>query len=151
MTPPRPRQRRWPWYLLVASLAGNMLLGGAMVAHIVHRPPPPGGPMRDIERFVDRATRELSPADGELLRKAFVEERPSLERMRDVIDGMRAALQAGLLAPRFDGDALLATFDKAHEEENEVRHRLDRKMVEVLSRMSDEGRHKLAEFGQGPR
>lgn len=140
----RPRQRRWPWYLLVASLAGNMLLGGAFAAMLLHPPPPPHhGPMRGFEAFVERASRRLPPDDAALLRQAFEAERPSLVRMEATMDELRRRLRAGILAQPFDPDALRRAFDEAHATEAELRQRFDVKAIETLSRMSAEGRRRL--------
>lgn len=144
----RPRTRRWPWYLLVASLAGNMLLGGAFAAMLLRPPPPPpGGPVQGVEAFVERAARHLAPEDTALVRQAFEAERPSLVRMHDTMEELRRRLRAGTLAQPFDPDALRRAFDEAHAVEADLRRRLDARVIETLSRMSEDGRRRLVEMG----
>ena len=145
MTP--TAQRRWPWYLLVASLAGNMLMGGVFAARFLHHPPP--GPEHAVRRFVERASDVLPPEDAEILRRALEAERETLVRMGGNMEELRRRLEAGVTASPFDPQAVSRAFEAARTTDAELRRRLDDKVVEVLSRMSEEGRRRLAEMGPG--
>jgi uncharacterized membrane protein len=147
MIPPTA-QRRWPWYLLVASLAGNMLLIGAFTAHFFHPPPPPPGLSHGMKRLVERASDILPPADAQILRRAFDAERGALALMDDNQDAMRQRLRDAVRATPFDAEALRNALDAARTTDLELRRRVDSKVVEVLSQLSDEGRRRLADLGR---
>ncbi|WP_207460128.1 periplasmic heavy metal sensor [Azospirillum sp. SYSU D00513] len=144
----RTVQRRWPWYLLVASLAGNMLLGGVFAARFFHHPPPPG-PEHAVRRFVERASEALPPADSEILRQAFEAERGTLARMGGNMEELQRRLRTAAAAKPFDAEALNQAFETARTTDMELRRQLDAKVIEVLGRMSEEGRRRLVELGPG--
>ncbi|QCO19094.1 periplasmic heavy metal sensor (plasmid) [Azospirillum brasilense] len=141
--------RRWPWYLLIGSLGMNMLLGGILAAQALHLmpPPPPPDPGQGLERFVERAERELSPADAAVLRRGYEAERMAVERMHQNMEAMRRQLRDSMNAPTFDPDGLRRALDQAHATEADLRGRLDSRVIEVLSQLSPEGRRKLVEMG----
>ncbi|QCN99144.1 periplasmic heavy metal sensor (plasmid) [Azospirillum argentinense] len=141
--------RRWPWYLLIGSLGMNMLLGGILAAQALHLmpPPPPPDPGQGLERFVERAERELSPADAAVLRRGYEAERMAVERMHQNMEAMRRQLRDSMSAPTFDPDGLRRALDQAHATEADLRGRLDSRVIEVLSQLSPEGRRKLVEMG----
>ncbi len=141
--------RRWPWYLLVGSLAMNMLLGGILAAQALHLlpPPPPPDPGQGIARFVERAEHGLSPADAAILRSGYEAERATVERMQENMDSMRRHLRDSMQAPSFDPDGLRRALEEAHATEAALRDRLDSRVIEVLGRLSPEGRRKLLEMG----
>ncbi|WP_188262040.1 periplasmic heavy metal sensor [Azospirillum tabaci] len=144
-----PAPRRWPWYLLVGSLAVNMLLGGILAAQALHLmpPPPPPDPGQGIARLVERAERELSPADATILRRGYEAERTTISRMRENMESMRRRLHDSMQAPAFDPEGLRHALEQAHATEAELRGRLDGRAIEVLSQLSPEGRRKLLELG----
>ncbi|MDQ2106616.1 periplasmic heavy metal sensor [Azospirillum isscasi] len=141
--------RRWPWYLLVGSLAVNMLLGGILAAQALHLlpPPPPPEPGQGMERFIERAARELSPTDAEILRRGYEAERGTLDRIHENMEAMRGQLRTSMQAPAFDPEALRRAFEQAHATEAELRNRVDSRVIETLGRLSPEGRRKLVEMG----
>ncbi|AWJ85978.1 hypothetical protein TSH58p_20875 (plasmid) [Azospirillum sp. TSH58] len=144
-----PAPRRWPWYLLVGSLAVNMLLGGILAAQALHLlpPPPPPDPGQGIARLVERAERELSPTDAAILRRGYEAERTAVDRMHENMESMRRQLRDSMQAPIFDPEGLRRALEQAHATEAELRSRLDSRAIEVLSQLSPEGRRKLLEMG----
>ncbi|MFC5357694.1 periplasmic heavy metal sensor [Azospirillum himalayense] len=141
--------RRWPWYLLVGSLAVNMLLGGILAAQALHLlpPPPPPEPGQGMKGFIERAARELSPADAEVLRHSYEAERATLTRMHENMEAMRDQLWASMQAPAFDPEALRRSLEEAHATEADLRRRVDSRVIEALVQLSPEGRRKLVELG----
>ncbi|MBK3778244.1 periplasmic heavy metal sensor [Azospirillum sp. YIM DDC1] len=141
--------RRWPWYLLVGSLAMNMLLGGILAAQALHLmpPPPPPDPGQGIARFVERAERGLSPADAAILRRGYEAERATVDRMRENMEAMRRQIRDSMKAPTFDPEGLRRALEQAHATEADLRGRMDSRVIEVLGQLSPEGRRKLLEMG----
>ncbi|WP_082109220.1 periplasmic heavy metal sensor [Azospirillum thiophilum] len=138
-------RRRWPWFLLVGSLALNMLAGGFVVAHAFRPPPPPPGPEQMLERFVDDAARRLSPADAKILRKAIDDARPMFVRIQVGREEFVPRLRTELMADSFDPVRLKSLFDTLHANDAKLRSELEARLVETLSRLSPEGRLRLAE------
>ncbi len=138
-------RRRWPWFLLVGSLALNMLAGGFVVAHAFRVPPPPPGPELMLERLVDDAARRLSSADAAILRKAIDDVRPMFVRMRVGREEFVPRLRTELMADRFDPVRLKSLFDAVHANDAKLRSELEARLVETFSRLSPEGRLRLAE------
>lgn len=138
-------RRRWPWFLLVGSLALNMLAGGFVVAHSFRPPPPPGGPDQMLERFVDNASRRLSPADATVLRKALDDARPLFVRMHVSREEFTPRLRTALMAQPFDAAGVKAMFDSVHANDAALRSEIEARVVDTLSRLSPEGRLRLAE------
>lgn len=139
--------RRWPWYLLIASLATNMLLIGIFVGQVMfgHPPPPPPGPA-GLERFIDRVSERLSAADAAVLRDSFEEKRSLFDRLEDNRDSLRRGVDRALRSDPFDANGLTRTFDDFHRRENAISEEIDGAVVDVLSRLSAEGRRTLAAF-----
>lgn len=139
-------RRRWPWFLLVGSLALNMLAGGFVVAHSFRPPPPPpGGPDQMLERFVDDVSQRLSPADAAVLRKALDDARPLFVRIRVSREEFIPRLRTALMAQPFDAAGLKTLFDRVHANDAALRSEIEARFVDTLSRLSPEGRLRLAE------
>lgn len=139
-------RRRWPWFLLVGSLALNMLAGGFVVAHAFRPPPPPpGGPEHLLERFVDDVSQRLSPADAAILRKAMDDARPLFVRIHVSREEFAPRLRMALMAQPFDPAGLKALFESIHANDATLRREFESRVVDTLSRLSPEGRLRLAE------
>lgn len=137
-------RRRWPWFLLVGSLALNMLAGGFVVAHSF-RPPPPPGPEHMLERLVDEVSEELSPGDAAILRKALDDARPLFVRIRVGREEFAPRLRTELMAEPFDPKRLTALFENIHANDAALRSEFEARVADTLSRLSPEGRLRLAE------
>lgn len=140
-----PIRRRWPWFLLVASLAMNMLAGGFAVAHML-RPPPPPGPEHALARFIDHAARELPAADVAILRGALDGGKPLLARMHENRESFGPRLRAELSAEPFDAGRLNALFAANRAADDVARGQIEERVVETLKRLSPEGRRRLADI-----
>ncbi|CBS88894.1 periplasmic heavy metal sensor [Azospirillum lipoferum] len=137
-------RRRWPWFLLVGSLALNMLAGGFVVAH-AFRPPPPPGPEQMLERFVDEVSARLSSADATILRKALDDARPLFVRIRVGREEFAPRLRTELMAEPFDPKRLKALFESIHANDAALRSEFEARVADTMSRLSPEGRLRLAE------
>lgn len=146
MTP--PLRRRWPWFLLVGSLAVNMLAGGFVVAHML-RPPPPPGPEHALNHFIERAAADLPPADVVILRRAVDEARPLFVRMHANREEFGPRLRRELTATPFDNDRVKALFDASRAADDALRAQIEIRAVETLKSLSQEARLRLAE-NRGP-
>lgn len=138
-------RRRWPWFLLVGSLALNMLAGGFVVAHTFRPPPPPPGPEHVVERFVDEVSARLSPADAAILRKALDDARPLFVRFRAAREEVVPRLRTELMAEPFDPARLKVLFESIHTNDAALRKEFEARVADILSRLSPEGRLRLAE------
>ncbi len=142
MTP--PLRRRWPWFLLVGSLAVNMLAGGFAVAHML-RPPPPPGPEHALNHFIDRAAKDLPAADVTVLRRALDDARPLFVRMHANREEFGPRLRMELAAAPFDGDRVKALFDASRSADDALRAQIETRAVDTLKKLSPEARLRLAE------
>lgn len=152
MTPPtlRPVRRGWPWYLLVGSLAVNMLAGGFVVAHFLRPPPPPPGPEHALNRFIERAAKDLPADDVTILRHAVNEARPIFVRMDANRDGFGPRLRAELTAQPFDAERIRALFAANRTADDNLRAEIEARAVDTLKRLSPEARLRLAESRMRP-
>lgn len=142
MTP--PIRRRWPWFLLVGSLAVNMLAGGFAVALMV-RPPPPPSPESALNRFIDHVSKDLPPGDADVLRRALEEARPLFVRMHANHDEAGPRLRAELIASPFDLDRIRALFESVRTADDALRVEIDNRAIDTIKRLSPEARLRLAE------
>ena len=137
-------RRRWPWFLLVGSLALNMLSGGFVVAHAFRTPPPPG-PEHMLERRVDEVSDRLAPADAAILCKALDDAQPLFVRIHAGREEFAPRLRTELTAEPFDSKRLTALFDNIHANDAALRREFEARVADTLSRLSPEGRLRLAE------
>ncbi|MGF7175159.1 periplasmic heavy metal sensor [Azospirillum doebereinerae] len=137
-------RRRWPWFLLVGSLAVNMLAGGFAVAHMLRPPPPPPGP-EAVAHFIDGVSKHLPAADAAILRNALDEARPLFARMDEKRAAFGPRLRAELAAKPFDQERLKALIDANRVEDERLRGEIDDRVVTTLGRLSPEARHRLSE------
>ena len=127
-------RRRWPWFLLVGSLALNMLSGGFVVAHAFRTPP-----------LVDEVSDRLSPADAAILCKALDDAQPLFVRIHAGREEFAPRLRTELTAEPFDSKRLTALFDNIHANDAALRREFEARVADTLSRLSPEGRLRLAE------
>ncbi|MBP2232085.1 putative membrane protein [Azospirillum agricola] len=137
-------RRRWPWFLLVGSLAVNMLAGGFAVAHML-RPPPPPGPEGALAHLVDHVAKDLPAADVAILRRAMDDARPLFVRMRATHEEFGPRLREELVARPFDADRLAALFVGRRATDEALRNEIETRIVDTLKRLSPEARLRLAE------
>ena len=137
------------WALAVSMLGNAFLLGVGwnMLDHDrgPHHPPPP-----NPAHLIEEMSRDLSAADAEILRQAFVREQPFLEQGRHNPHQMHERIRDALLADPFQPERLTAVFaDEDHRRADEG-DAIARLLVDAASHMSPQGRRHLADFRPGP-
>jgi uncharacterized membrane protein len=95
-------------YALMASLALNVLVIGAVAGTICFKRPPPGGPKgTGLLGFAHTLPRERS----DLIRQKFADSKPQMETLRQAIGDARTGVRAALMAEPFDQAKLTAALD----------------------------------------
>lgn len=134
------------WGLLVSVVFNAFLLGvGTHFRDHPHGHPPPPDPDQMIEQMVEG----LSPADAEILRHAFEQERGNLKDDHGPQD-LHRRISAALLAEPFDPNQLQAVFDEDEKSHHAHGAAIGRMIVNAARQMSEQGRHRLADFRPGP-
>jgi uncharacterized membrane protein len=130
-------RRNWRWWLLVVSLLLNITLAGLLIGRLLTRDHPPP------HDFVQRVTKNMSPADAQVMREAFktVEEfRAEDEQGRAQIERSRTILQQ----PDFDAAAFAASLERASRGRSEFDRRFTSSLIEAAGKLSPAGRKTLA-------
>ncbi|OJX71786.1 periplasmic heavy metal sensor [Magnetospirillum sp. 64-120] len=136
---------RW---LLPVSLAVNAFLGGLAITEWLAPdfPPPPPRPERMIEEMA-----EILPApDAAILRHSFAEHAPGMERRPHEREEMFLKIRAALKADPFDPQALTTIFHDGRKIRDAIDDSIEGALVDAATKMSAEGRHKLAEWHPRP-
>ena len=84
-------------------------------------------------------------ADAAILRKAMDDARPLFIRMHVSREEFAPRLRMALMARPFDPAGLKALFDSVHANDAALRSEIEARVVDTLSRLSPEGRLRLAE------
>lgn len=132
-----PRRRRWPWVLLVVSLALNALLVGVVMrglwiarANLVMA----GG---NIETSLPAFVQSLPAARREELRRANLPEQPDeLRPLRVELRRARAETTRLFLADPFDKVAYVAAQERLLEAESKLRGRIFALLPELGERLT---------------
>jgi uncharacterized membrane protein len=130
--------KRW---LLPTSLALNIFLGAALLAHVVHGRPGPMPPP-DAAGILDDMARVLSPADAKILRQALAPGLAEIDKARRMERSLPQRLQQILGREPFDAEA----FRKVLDETQAVRTLINATLPDALSHLSPEGRQRLADW-----
>ena len=138
------RRLRW---ILVASMAANVFLVGFIGAEawrVVRR----GGGLASTaltDVALPRILERLPPADGRLVGDAFARRLPELaelqRRAREAVERLRAEMARS----PFDPEGVRAAMRELREARSRLSGVLEEILVDVLPRMSDEGRRILSE------
>lgn len=130
-TPPtRSAAPRWMRILLVASLAMNLLVVGALVGAAIKG----GGPWRGGDHHAGPMARALDPEDRRVLRKRMIETRTD---SRDGRKAHRAAMQelvTLLRATPYDAEAVQT---QMQEVRGQFLNRMERGQALLLGRLSE--------------
>ncbi len=148
--------RRWPRYLLIASLALNALLIGAVARSLWHVRAniaiTGGGVETSLPAFVST----LPPNRREELRRTGPLDRPGILRpLRMEVRQARMEAARLFVADPFDKAAFIAAQERLSDAENRLRSAIQRMLPEMGERMTAvERRNYLAwrnHYGWGPR
>lgn len=138
--------------LLLASLAVNIFLGAVMATHLLRSfdgPPRHGGPPPP-DVMLERMTRDLPEADAKVMREVFGKRQGQIDAGMIQIRQLPDRLRGTLLAEPFDPAALAAIWQETHTAQRQFHEQLSAAFIEAATRMSPEGRRKLAEFRPVP-
>ncbi len=136
-----PWRTRVLWASLCLNVFGIALLAVPMFAHMAHRPPGPPG----FDGFVARMARDLPPADAETLRTEMARERPWYEMGRDSLDESREALARAVSRDPFDQAETHSALQALQDRMRDSATRFDDSLVVAMTKLSPEGRVRLAE------
>lgn len=131
--------RRW---FLPLSLALNVFLATIILMHPSHHRPGPPNPAQ----IASEIAQTLPPADGEILLKAFATHAAEIERGDHLRHSVPGRIKTALEQPKLDIDALKAIFADNRAASIMLDDALAATIVETASRISDEGRAKLAQW-----
>ncbi len=137
VTPPLTR-RRWPRYLLIASLAINALLIGVIIRGlwIARANFALGGGA--IEAAIPAFVATLPQPRREELRRGIPQDRPVavLRPLRMEVRRARADAARAFLADPFDKQAFIAAQDRLFESENNLRRAIQKMLPELGERLT---------------
>ncbi len=145
--------RRWTRFvpqLLLVSVALNLLLAGVFLGRWTmptHPPPGLGGMMRHM---IDDVGRAMNDADRAILEQAYRDHAHDLENHwsdhRAAFDAVRQAMAA----EPFDRTALERAMDAAAKQDITGRAAVEQTLLDAASKMSADGRHRMAGWQPGP-
>ena len=134
------------WGLLISVILNAFLLG--VVTHFrgdPHGHPPHFGP----DQMIEEMAQGMSPADADILRQAFDQERGRLTDDHGPQD-LHRKIKAALLADPFDPNQLQAVFDEDEKSHHDHGAAIGHLIVMAAKQMSPDGRRHLADFRPGP-
>jgi uncharacterized membrane protein len=139
---------RWLAIALLASLGVNLFFAGQFSARRAFGPPPPPpDPAIMLPRLIDDLASVLAAPDTNVLRQVFrlheTEIRQRSADIRRAHDGVRDALDH----EPFEPAALLAALDEVKAKDAALREVMQQALLETVTQISPEARHKLASWG----
>lgn len=145
-----PQLPRWLVLALLASLGGNVFLGGYLAGRSGGGGPPggpgfPPGPPPRPDQFIERMAERLPAADAAVLRRFAEENRDAFVRDDARRREFPQRLRAALLAEPFDAavfERVLAEHDAAEQQAHGV---LRGRLAAAAAALSPEARRTLAE------
>ena len=142
-----------PRRLLLGSLALNLffigIAGSMAVRHWIE--PPPAALDRSDAARIGRIAATLPPADAELLRAQFAQQREAVETARETIRRTQDAIRAALRAEPFDVAAMRAAMTETRAARETFYQTLQSVVATAASQMTPAGRNKLADWRPPPR
>lgn len=139
-----------PRWTLPVSLLLNVFLIGVIATlaftAFTHDAPPSGrrhGPPNPM-RLVERMAETLPSADAAILKEAFARRAAEIQRSQEGMEAMPSRLRAATGAEPFQLDALATAFADGKAARDGLDDAIASAVLDAVSRMSPEGRHKLA-------
>lgn len=145
-----PTKPRW---LLLGSLALNLFfigIAGSMAVRQWIEPPRAALDRSDAAR-IGRIAATLPPADAELLRAQFAQQREAVETARETIRRKQDDIRAALRAEPFDVAAMRAAMTETRAARETFYQALQSVVATAASQMTPAGRNKLADWRPPPR
>lgn len=145
-----PLSNRGSKLLMIASLGLNAFFAGMLVAR-GNMPPPPPHHRPSPAHLAEVLARTLPEADAVILRQGFADHMRQIERFDQEQESHIEELKSLLRQDPFDPAAFLAAMEKHRQRRDSFDALFQPAIADALSRMSPEGRRKLAEWrGPGP-
>ena len=140
---PNPK-RRWPTFLLIASLAVNLIVIGSLVGFAIRGPESRGIGPHAMPNAISllRATPD-NHRDG--LRDAFRAQRDSIRGFRENIGTVRGQFLAAVESDPLDREKLKTLLEQHAKIEQQISSRGHIVLLEVISGMNAEDRKIFAE------
>lgn len=136
--------------LVLASLALNVFLLGLLAAlYLGPLLTDDGRPDRSAAGRIERIAANLPPADAEVLRAEFRTKAATIDAARDKIEAAQEVVRQRLRAEPFDPGALRAAMGEARAARQSFFSGLNDVVTAAATRMSTDGRDKLAEPRRG--
>jgi uncharacterized membrane protein len=137
------RGRRW---LLVGSLALNLLVAGALLALWIKGPPPHGRhPPSQTAFGIMRFSGQLPPERREAVRKHLRDARDELGALRDELRAARTKAAEALASPNYSAAELQAALEAISAADNRLREMGTATMLRAIGELTPEDRQKLSE------
>lgn len=135
-----PRRRNWLRLALLASVALNLLVVGAIGAHFLRSPPGPEGIWTDGRALVRGLPRERR----EMIFDAFRARRDDMRARRQAVGEARRLVGEALRSG--DEDGIDRAFGELADAESEAMRQLRGVMAEIGARLSPDEREAFAEY-----
>ena len=130
-------------YALMASLALNVLVIGAVAGTLCFKRPGPGGPKGSgLLGFAHTLPRERS----DMIRQKFADSRSQMETLRQAIGDARANVRTTLTAEPFDQAKLNAALDGVVQAENNEHRAKVTMFGETVGQLTPEERKQLHDW-----
>jgi uncharacterized membrane protein len=130
-------------YALMASLALNVLVIGAVAGTICFKRPPPGGPKgTGLLGFAHTLPRERS----DIIRQKFADSRSQMETLHQAIGNARAGVRTTLTAEPFDQAKLNAALDGVVQAETNEHRAKVTVFVETVGQLTPDERKQLHDW-----
>ncbi len=142
---PRPSSRlKW---LLIASLALNLLVAGAVAGRMIfgHRSGPGGGGA-SVDQGLMWFSHSLPPEQRDLVRQNLKAARPELRALREESVALKKQAAELLAAEPFDRAALKSAMDRVGLAEKTLRDKGVSVVLDTAEKLSPEQRQRLSEF-----
>jgi uncharacterized membrane protein len=141
---PPASTRGWRW-LLVASLALNLVFIGGLGALWLKGPPGPGrwGPSQTAFGLM-RFSRELPPERRDAVRRHLKEARQDLKSLRAELRDARSKATAVLASPDYTAEAMQAALAAVAAADNRMRESGTAALMKSIGELTGEERQKLA-------
>lgn len=142
--------RRWITVLgaaLFVSLALNLFLGGVIAGRGVGHRGGFDGQMTaaNVKLAIERVSRVLPEADGDVMRGLFEERRADLKARFEALREARKAVGAALKAEPFDAATFSAAYETMQSRNQEVQAAIHGVIKAAVPQLSAEGRVAIAE------
>lgn len=137
--------------VLVISITINLLVGGAIIGHLLR-----GGPDPRFPNHLGQVLENINPEQQAKMKEQFRKFRRDGRDLHQAMRQQQRQLSTVILQDPFDEAATRAEFEKLRERGNKVQAHMHNQMILVMQNLSSEDRAKLirrllrTRRGEGP-